>query len=92
VQNTGSIPIKLDAIEFTNVTDPGNAVTISRSDGCWADGLQLHAGETTASVSGECKVSLVVNQTAEEGQTGANAYSFVGTFFADQWNEYNAGN
>lgn len=90
VKNVGTIPVKLDAIQMENVTatTPAGAVTITRSDGCWTDGLQLHKDETTAAVKGECKVRLEVNQSASED----TEYTFVGQFFADQWNEYTTGN
>jgi hypothetical protein len=92
VTNSGTIPIKIDQVEFDNIDNLDGKVDISLSDGCWDDGLQLHAGETTAQIAGECKVRLEVLQAANEGLTGDNAYTFQGTFFADQWNEYTAGN
>jgi hypothetical protein len=93
VQNIGTIPIKVDKVLLTNVTDisPAGEVSVALNDSCWTDGFQLHANERTDTVEGgfpDCAVHIVVNQTATEGAT----YTFVGTFFADQWNEYTAGN
>jgi hypothetical protein len=99
VANIGTIPIKIDAIEITN--DDPTAIEVdvlhvatdgSLADGCWADGLQLEADEDTedSTIFGVCVIRVHVLQTAEEGQSGT--YTFSAEIWADQWNEYTAGN
>lgn len=94
VTNDGTIPIKVERpnllsgfVQGVGGWMSGEPVT-AEMEGCWAEPLQLHPGESSDMYYPECRIWLHIEQNAEENQNAwPNSYEFDAEFMAWQWNE-----